>query len=143
VLAYSGVAADPALAAAVVQGLGRGGSVLPADLQIAGLAMRDLRITGAAGLAKLGGPGELESAWLHDACKATGNERSALRLCAELADGGPGPRPAEQIVRRISLDLAFAHHALGVLETRGVIMRGDAGGATWMLRHEVLTLRVK
>jgi HEAT repeat protein len=143
VLSYSGVAADPALADAVVQGVGRGHRVLPADLQIAGLAMRDLGITSAAELAKIGGPAELESAWLHDACKATGNERSALRLCAELADGGPGPRQAEQLVRRINVDLGFAHQALGVLETRGVIIRGDANGATWMLRHEVLTQRVK
>ncbi|HEY0988140.1 MAG TPA: ATP-binding protein, partial [Kofleriaceae bacterium] len=45
ILSFSGVAADPALADAVVQGLGRGRPVLPADLQIAGLAMRDLRIT--------------------------------------------------------------------------------------------------
>ncbi|HMG22195.1 MAG TPA: AAA family ATPase [Kofleriaceae bacterium] len=143
VLAYSGVAADPALADAVVHGIGRGQPVLAADLQIAGLAMRDLRIASAAALAKLGGPGELESAWLHDACRATGNERSALRLCAELAAGGPAPRTAEHIVRRINLDLATAQHALGVLEARGVISRGDPGGATWMLRHEVLIARVK
>lgn len=143
VLAYSGVAADPQLASAVVQGIGRGQPVLPADLQIAGLAMRDLRISSAAGLAKIGGPVELESAWLHDACRATGNERSALRLCAELAAGGPAPRPAEQIARRVNLDPAFAQHALGVLEARGVIGRGDPGGATWMLRHEVLIQRVK
>jgi HEAT repeat protein len=143
VLSFSGVAADPALADAVVQGIGRGHPVLPADLQIAGLAMRDLRISSAAALAKLGGPMELESGWLHEACKATGNERSALRLCAELAAGGPGPRAAEQIVRRINLDMAYAHQAFGVLEARGVIIRGDAGGATWMLRHEVLTQRVK
>jgi len=143
VLAYSGVAADPALADAVVQGIGRGRPVLPADLQIAGLAMRELRISSAAGLAKIGGAGELESAWLHDACKATGNERSALRLCAELASGGPGPHPTDQIVRRINLDAGFAHHAFGVLEARGVVARGDPGGATWMLRHEVLVHRVK
>ena len=143
VLAYSGVAADPALAAAVVQGIGRGRPVLPADLQIAGLALRDLRISNLAALAKLGGPGELESAWLHDACRATGNERSALRLCAELAAGGPGPRPTDQIARRVNLDPGFAHHAFDVLEARGVIGRGDAGGATWMLRHEVLVARVK
>ncbi len=143
VLSYSGVAADPALADAVVQGLGRGQPILPADLQIAGLAMRDLRIASAAALAKIGGPTELESAWLSDACKATGNERSALRLLAELAAGGPGPRPAEHIARRISLDPAFAHQAFGVLETRGVIIRGDANGATFLLRHEVLIQRVK
>ena len=39
---------------------------------------------------KLGGPTELEAAWLHAACAATGNERSALRLCAELAVGRAG-----------------------------------------------------
>jgi hypothetical protein len=143
VLAASGVAADPALADAVVQGIARGQPVLPADLQIAGLAMRDLRITSAAALARFGGPTELESAWLFDACKATGNERSALRLCAELAAGGPGPRAADQIARRINLDLGFAHQAFSVLEARGVIIRGDANSATWMLRHEVLLQRVK
>lgn len=143
VLSFSGVAADPLLAESVVQGLGRGQPVLPADLQIAGLAMRDLGISSAAGLARIGGPLELESAWLHEACKATGNERQALRLCAELAAGGPGPRAADQIVRRINLDPGFAHAALIALEARGVIIRGDANGATWMLRHEVLIQRVK
>ena len=143
VLAFSGVAADPALADAVVHGLGRGQPVLPADLQIAGLAMRELRITNATGLAKLGGPSELEAAWLHDACKATGNERSALRLCAELAAGGPGPRAADQLVRRINLDPAYARTAFDMLERHGVIIRGDAEGSTWMLRHEILIQRVK
>jgi hypothetical protein len=143
VLAFSGVAADPALADAVVHGLGRGQPVLPADLQIAGLAMRELRITNATGLAKLGGPSELEAAWLHDACKATGNERSALRLCAELAAGGPGPRAADPLVRRINLDPAYARTAFDMLERHGVIIRGDAEGSTWMLRHEILIQRVK
>jgi HEAT repeat protein len=143
ILAFSGVAADPELAKVVVHGLGRGQPVLPADLQIAGLAMRDLRIDSAAALVKIGGPGELESAWLHDSCKATGNERQALRLCAELAAGRPGPRAAEQLMRRVSLDPGFAQSAFAMLEARGVIVRGDAGGATWMLRHEVLTQRVK
>jgi hypothetical protein len=143
VLAFSGVAADPALADAVVQGLGRGQPVLPADLQIAGLAMRDLKVTSGAALAKLGGAAELESAWLHDACRATGNERSALRLVAELAAGGPGPRATEHVVRRINLDAAFAQPAFAILEARGVVIRGDAEGATWMLRHEVLIQRVK
>ena len=73
-------------------GLDNGQGLLAADLQIAAMAMRDLRITNMAALQKLGGPTELESAWLHDACRATGNERSALRLCAELADGPHGAR---------------------------------------------------
>jgi HEAT repeat protein len=143
VLSFSGVAADPALADAVVQGIGRGHPVLPADLQIAGMAMRDLRISSATALAKRGGPLELESAWLHDVCRTTGNERSGLRLCAELAAGGLVPRPVEDIARRINLELEFAHQALGVLEMRGLVMRGDPDGITWTLRHEVLIQRVK
>ena len=142
-LSLSGVAADPQLADAVVQGLARGNGLLAADLQIAAMAMRDLRITSLAALQKLGGPSELESAWLHDACRATGNERSALRLCAELAQGAPGPRPAEAIIRRVNLDAGYAQSAFGMLESRGVIIRSDASGSAWMLRHEVLQPRVR
>ncbi len=143
ILSFSGVAADPALASTIVMGIGHGEPVLPADLQLVGLAMRDLKISNAAALQKLGGPTELEEAWLFDACRATGNERSAMRLCAELAAGGPGPRPFESVVRRINIDPTYAQHAFSVLEQRGVIIRGDANGATWMLRHEVLTARVR
>ena len=143
VLSLSGVAADPALAEAVVVGLSNGNPVLAADLQIAAMAMRDLRVTSLPALQKLGGPTELESGWLHDAARATGNERSALRLCAELAAGAPGPKPGDAVIKRINLDAAFGQQAFGVLEQRGVIVRGDASGGTWMLRHEVLTQRVR
>ncbi|HWO20967.1 MAG TPA: AAA family ATPase [Kofleriaceae bacterium] len=143
ILSFSGVAADPALAEAVVFGLGRGGPVLPADLQLAGIAMRDLRISSLAALKQLGGPTELEEAWLQEACKATGNERAAMRVCAELAAVGPGALPAEELSRRASLDPQRALNAFAILEQRGVILRGDAGGATWMLRHEVLVARLR
>jgi HEAT repeat protein len=143
VLSLSGVAADPALAEAVVRGLDTGQGLLAADLQIAAMAMRDLRITSIGALQKLGGATELEAAWLHDACRATGNERSALRLCAELADGPHGPRTAEAIIRRTNLDASFAQSAFGILEQRGVIVRGDVGATSWMLRHEVLTPRIR
>lgn len=143
ILSFSGVAADPALAETVVHGIGRGQPVLPADLQLAGLAMRDLKLSTAAQLKELGGPSELEEAWLHQACAATGNERSAMRLCAELATAAPAALRGDELVRRISLDPAFAQHAFGVLEQRGVIVRGDASGTTWMLRHEVLTARLR
>ncbi len=142
-LSLSGVAADPALADAVVQGISRGQPMLAADLQIAAMAMRDLRATSMAALVKLGGPSELESLWLHEACKATGNERSALRLCAELAASGAGARTGESIIRRTNLDAAYAQQALLVLEQRGVISRADVSGESWMLRHEVLTTRVR
>ncbi|MBV8758312.1 MAG: hypothetical protein JO257_13585 [Deltaproteobacteria bacterium] len=143
VLSLSGIAADPALAEAVVRGLDRGSGLLAADLQIAALAMRDLKITSQGALQSAGGPTELESAWLHSACAATGNERSALRLCAELAQGAYVPRPADAVIRRINLDAGFAQTALGILESRGVIMRADGSGTSWMLRHEVLMTRVR
>lgn len=142
-LSLSGVAADPPLATAVVQGISRGQPLLAADLQICAMAMRDLRVTTLAALQKIGGPTELESLWLHEACKATGNERSALRLCAELAATGHVPRTAESVVKRINLDMAFAQQALNTLESKGVIIRADPAASTWILRHEVLTQRVK
>ena len=143
VLSLSGLVADPAFAHTVVEGLARGGTLLAADLQIAAMALRDLRITTPGALQQAGGPRELESAWLHAACAATGNERSALRMCAELADGGAGPHPAEAVIRRINLDGTYAQQAFATLESRGVIARGDHAGTTWLLRHEVLTQRVR
>jgi len=143
VLSLSGVAADPALAEAVVRGLDRGQGLLAADLQISALAMRDLRISSPGALQSIGGPTELENAWLHAACAATGNERSALRLCAELAQGNYAPRAADAVIRRINLDPGFAQTAFGILESRGVIMRTDGSGSSWMLRHEVLMTRVR
>ncbi len=142
-LSLSGVAADPALAEAVVRGLDAGQGVIAADLQIAAVAMRDLRITSVAGLQKIGGALELESAWLHDACRATGNERSALRLCAEMATGSHGPIAADTIIRRTNIEASFALQAFGVLESRGVIVRGDMAGTSWLLRHEVLVPRMR
>ena len=56
---------------------------------------------------------------------------------------GSGPRTAESVIKRTNLDPAYAQQAFGVLEQRGVITRADATGATWMLRHEVLTPRVR
>jgi HEAT repeat protein len=143
VLSLSGVAADPALAEAVVRGLDVGQGVIAADLQIAAMAMRDLRITSIAALQKLGGASELEAAWLHDACRATGNERSALRLCAEMATGSHGPIAADTIIRSTNIDASFAQQAFGVLESRGVIVRGDMAGTSWLLRHEVLVPRMR
>ncbi|HEU4613508.1 MAG TPA: HEAT repeat domain-containing protein, partial [Kofleriaceae bacterium] len=143
VLSLSGVAADPALAEAVVRGLDTGQGLLAADLQIAAMAMRDLRVTSIGALQKLGGATELEAAWLHDACRATGNERSALRLCAEMATGAHGPIASEAIIRRTNIDPTFAQQAFGVLESRGVIVRGDMAGTAWMLRHEVLIPRMR
>ncbi|MCX5745358.1 MAG: hypothetical protein NT062_23010 [Proteobacteria bacterium] len=53
------------------------------------------------------------------------------------------PRAGEQIIKRINLDQEFGQHALIVLEQRGVIIRADASGQTWILRHEILGTRVR
>ncbi len=143
VLSLSGVAADPALAEAVVQGISRGQPLLAADLQIAAMAMRAQKISSLAALQDAGGPSELESVWLHDACRATGNERSALRMCAELATS-PAARARVEVARRINLEPDFARGRVrSTLEGRGVVVRADPAGATWMLRHEVLAPRIR
>jgi hypothetical protein len=142
VLSLSGVAADPQLADAVVTGIARGGTLLCADIQIAAMAMRDRKISTPSQLRDAGGPTELEAIWLHDAAKATGNERSALRMCAELATSA-APRPADQVIRRISLEASYAQRAFTILESRGVIARADPDGTVWMLRHEVLAPRIR
>ncbi len=143
VLTLAGVAADPELAHSVMQDMDRGQPLLAADLQIAAMAMRDLKLTTPAALHAAGGAAELQSLWLHDVCTATGDERAALRLCAELASGGATPQGSDQLIRRVSLAASWANHAFEVLEQRGVIARGDPGGATWLLRHEVLIARVR
>ena len=64
ILSFSGVAADPALADAVVQGISQGQPMLPADLQLAGMAMRRSQDLERGSADQAGGPGELEEAWL-------------------------------------------------------------------------------
>ena len=50
----------------------------------------------------------------------------------------PVPSPARASRGGSTSIGAFAQHAFNVLEQRGVIVRGDPEGTTWMLRHEVL-----
>lgn len=133
-----GLTIDPTLADTVVQGIAQPRGVLAAELQICAMAMRDLHVSSADDVRALGGPAELESAWLRAACAATGNERSALRLCAELAVGERAAVPGDDTARTIGVDAAFARSAYVELEARGVIARADADGTTWRLRHAVL-----
>lgn len=142
-LSQSGSAADAALIDAVVHGIAQPSGVLAADLQLCAMAMRDLGIDSTSELQELGGASELESAWLHAACAATGNERSALRLCAELATHRPRVKSSAAIARDIGVNSGFADRAFVELEARGVVARGDAEATTWRLRHEVLAPRVR
>lgn len=139
VLALSGVAADPKLAEAVVVGLDRDGSgILPADIQLSALAMRELRIDSLVGLQRLGGARELEPAWLHAVCRATGDERGALRLVAEIADGA---RTIGAAAARLGFDEGDAARTLAHLENAGVVLRTADNGV--QLRHELLVPRVR
>lgn len=143
ILSRLDVAADSALVDAVVQGVALPSGVLPADLQRCAMAMHHLGIASVSALHGLGGATALESAWLRAACAATGNERAALRLCAELATGRPDARSGADMARDIGVDSGFAHRAFVDLEQGGVVARGDPDGMTWRLRHEVLAPRLR
>jgi HEAT repeat protein len=138
-LALSGIAADPKLADAVVTGLGRGKPLLAADLQISAMAMRDLRIDNLQALHRIGGASELESAWLHNACRMTGDERGGLRLVAEIAGG---ERRIDQAALRLGFDPNAAGRSMAVLEQAGVVILAAPDGGV-ALRHEILVPRVR
>src|SRR5690606_25798774 len=146
-LALAGSSADQQLARAIAAGLDQEGSggILPADLQIAALGVVELGITSPLALQKLGGVRELEPAWLGRVAAATGDERAALRLLAELAQGGGTvPWAVEVAAARASVDPGFARHALGVLQdkgiTRAVPVYGGEGESElrYSLSHELL-----
>src|SRR5688500_6001866 len=149
-LQYGGVSASNDLADAVVAGIGRGGPVLPADLQIAALALRDLGLHSAAELNKLGGPAELEAGWLAAAARATGHERTGLRILGELASLHP-PRTNSDIARRLGITAGEVSRILAVLDDRGIVARvpgsalDSSGGVDdgWVLRHPVLATRIR
>ena len=135
----------------VTTGLARGaGGVLPADLQIAAMALGETGVHSAAQLTKLGGPGELESAWLHAIARATGHERTALRILGELAYVG-GPRTNTQIAGRLGITAGEVASVLAVFEERGLVERipgtalDSSGGVDdeWQLRHAVLAARIR
>ena len=149
-LQFAGVTADPDLVDAVIAGLGRGGEVLPADIQIAALAVRDLRVTSAAQLVSAGGVAELESDWVAAAARATGHERTGLRILGELAHG-IGPRSNSEIAARLGISAQEVAATLHVLAERGLVARipgtalDSAGGVDdrWEPRHPVLAPRIR
>lgn len=134
---------DADVVEAVVQGIAQPRGVLAADVQVCAMALRELEISSLAELQALGGAMELEAAWLRASCAATGDERSALRLCAELAVGQRAVKVGDQLARDIGVDIAFANRAFVELETHGVVARCDGEATTWRLRHEVLAPRLR
>ncbi|MBP6628714.1 MAG: hypothetical protein KBG28_07910 [Kofleriaceae bacterium] len=139
VLALSGIAADPKLAEAIVVAVGRGEPVLPAEVQLAAIALRDLRIGNLAGVQKAGGGGELTAAWLAAACRGGGNERVGMRVIAELTEPD-APRTAEAVAQRLGLAAGEAQRALESLQRAGAVVELDGG---WSLRHPLLASRVR
>ena len=146
-LALAGVKADASLAQAVAKTFGQTGPVLPADLQITALAIRELGLTNADELARMGGPSELEREWLTRAALATGNARSGLRLIAELAHGdGSSAVPADWAAARASLDPKFARSGLATLQQRGIVEAIAVHGTEefhYRLAHSILAPRVR
>lgn len=142
--AMLGPACAPPVIDEVVAYLGRNGEgILPADLQICAMAMSLGGITTPDALARAQGARELAASWIADACAATGHQRSAMRLLAELADGPLGAYPGEALAQRIGLEPSLGRHVFDTLEARGIVARADAAGSLWSLRHEVLLLRLR
>jgi HEAT repeat protein len=149
-LGLAGFAAAPDLVEAVVAGLGRSGPVLPADLQIAAAALAELRVGSGAELARLGGARELETRWLEAAARATGHERTGLRILGELAREGE-PRTSSAVAARLGVSAGEVARSLGAIEQRGLVTRRpgttlDASGGAddaWDLRHPVLAPRLR
>ncbi|HTJ44976.1 MAG TPA: AAA family ATPase [Kofleriaceae bacterium] len=142
VLSLAGVTADAQLCDSVIAGIGRGGPVLCADLQLAALALRELGISSSGALADAGGATELPWAWLQAACKATGNERSGLRILAELASEGAPPRSSSFVAERLGLDERWTSTALDLLDQKSVVRRAP-GNDGYTIRHELLAPRVR
>ncbi len=142
-LGTSGSLADRELIDTVIGGISRDDAVLPAELQLAALAMSELRITSVAALQKVGGPGELEGAWLAAIARASGHERNGLRIIGELAAPvGAELHTAAQFGQRLGLDVATVTRTLVVLDQRGLVQqRSDGSG--WDLRHEILAPRIR
>ncbi len=146
-LALAAVTADTSLARAVAETLGQTGPILPADVQIAALALRELSLDTPDALKNIGGAVELERLWLTAAAASTGNERSALRLVAELAVGdGTTPYTASWAATRASIDMAFASEAMAQLEAKGVVHTLMVHGSSephYQLSHHILAPRIR
>jgi hypothetical protein len=146
-LALAGLPADRAVAGAVAEELGRGGSVLPGDLQIATLALSDFQIAGVDHLRAMGGASELERAWLGGVAASTGNERAGLRLLAEVASGdGTVPYSPSWAAARAGIDPEFADHAMRALQSRGVVYPvavPNTAEPHYVLTHEILAPKVR
>jgi len=145
-LALAGVPADQQLAGSVVDALARDGAILPADLQIAALAIRELGLTTLEQVGRIGGAGQLERLWLEGVARRSGNEKVALRLLAELAVPRGGAYPPEWAAARAGIDPAVAGPTMAALSQFGVVHQVQVQGQAepcYELAHEILAPRVR
>lgn len=147
-LALAGVMADDVLARAIVESLALSGPILPADLQLAARGLLELGLTSPDALRDIGGPVELERAWLLAGADATGNRRTALRLLAELASDRRYVRSynADWVAARASVDPAFTQHAMTVFADKGLALADTSdvnAPARYRLAHSILLARVR
>lgn len=96
-LGLAAVTTDAAVSAAVVRELDRGNGISPATLQLAAVALRELRVDAMPALTKLGGARELFARWLEAVCKAAPDETAAQRMLAELAAAWPADGAPEVV----------------------------------------------
>jgi hypothetical protein len=145
-LALAGQVIDRDLPRALADAAGAGGPVLPADLQLLALAARTLGIASPADLARVGGAGELEGAWLKSIAGQVGSERAVLRTLAELSEPSATPPSVEWVASRAGVDPAVARQALAQLAERGITRAVEVPGSAdfhFALSHEILARRVK
>ena len=139
-LADGGGKGDRPLADALAHDLDRGG-VLPLELRLALLAVRELRLGSAAGLHRAGGTGELERLWLSALARQGGDERTGLRVVAELASAaGDRPTASAAIGKRLALSAEAVERTLRAFASHGAVVATADG---WALPHPALVPRVR
>lgn len=146
-IALSGIPCADEVVQALVQDLALRGPILPAELQISALAVKEQSISTAAQLHEMGGYQEVERRWISAAAAATGNERSALRLLGELANGGVSTlHLAADAASRAGVPVEFATGALVAMQGKGLVQGVPREGSeelAYQLSHEILAPRVR
>jgi len=146
-MALTGIPCDDEVAKGLIQDLAIRGPILPAELQISALAVKEQNIATAMHLQTMGGYAEVERRWLGSAAEATGNERSAMRLLGEIATGSHGTiHAASDAASRAGVPLDFATSALAVFQSKGLVRSVPVAGSeelAYELSHEILAPRVR
>ncbi len=145
-LTLAGVATQPELGQAIAELLGRTDPILPADLQLAALAVRDLALTGVGDVQRVQSAHDLEQQWIAAVARAAGSEKVGLRLAAELAAPHAGALAPTMVAARAGVDAATAQRMLDVMAGKGLLRTvsvTNAGETCYVLAHPILASRVR